>query len=160
LGLGFGVIRAHISLATVDPRRYDAVVLQGLRLILDACRRLARKPHSPDALADNARRDPFSSVRAQNLLTLVRTCPRDELTSRTLRAACQDPSGEARACAGAALGPDGDATLIEVAADESVEDLWRAKAIAALGPRLPSWRARTILARALRPGSVQTAQAC
>jgi HEAT repeat protein len=119
-----------------------------------------RRRHSIAALAHNASTDPVASVRARNLLALVRAHPRHETTAEALRAACRDSSAEVRVRAGIALGAEGDPTLIEVAAEESADDAWRAEAISALGVRMPYWRAQAILERARGARAVQTAQGC
>jgi hypothetical protein len=127
-----------------------------LDTVLDLAANLARPRDVPRQLAENALRDPLWAVRLANLRTLARECPTHPETSRMLRAACSDQSEEIRLTAALALGGDGVDTLVQLAFDR-VPDEISARAVAALGNRVPAERAVPAVSAALAAGRVETA---
>ena len=111
------------------------------------------------ALAKNARAE-SAGVRLQNLLVLNREYPGDERTLAALRSALGDAVPEIRLRAAQALGEEGSATLVQLAADEEIADECSAAAVAALGSRLEQARLETVLAASLGRGRLETVLAC
>jgi HEAT repeat protein len=129
-------------------------------LLLDIARRLGDRTETAQRLASNARNDLWPAVRLRNLLCLVRTFGDRPVAGETLRAACADRDPEVRLRAATALGPDGIDTLLGMAEDVGLADVWPAAAIAALGPNFTLERATTTLEFALRGKRPETARAC
>jgi hypothetical protein len=130
-----------------------------LRTILDVAAALAAPRDVPRALAENALRDPLWSVRLTNLNTLAREFKGHAETVRALRAACEDPSEDVRLSAASTLGPEGDATLLKLAFEQA-PDAIAARAVLALGQRLPIDRAVQHVGDAITSARVETAWAC
>jgi HEAT repeat protein len=159
--------RARLDEATLSVEFADTITgasaeqwLPGLLgTILDLALNLARPRDVPVRLADNALHDPLWAVRLANLRTLVRECPTHPETARALPAASSDQSEEIRLTAAIALGAEGDATLLGLAFEQPRDDI-SARAVLALGSRLPFARAVQGLGDAVATGRVQTAWAC
>jgi HEAT repeat protein len=131
-----------------------------LPTLLEFAARLVRPADIVDRLAANARQDPVLGVRVQNLAALAREYPEHPLTAECLRRGLSDPSPDVRLCAAASLGEEGRSVLLELAGGESTDDSCAARAIGALGERLPPERTRAILVQALRARRLGTASAC
>jgi hypothetical protein len=127
-----------------------------LGTILDLADNLARPRDVPRQLADNALHDPLWAVRLANLRTLARECRTHPETARMLTAACADPSEEIRLTAALALGSEGTPTLEQIAFAQGPDEI-AARAIAALGNRVPEDNARRALDEALVRGRIETA---
>jgi hypothetical protein len=145
-------VRAHARLG-LDLARV-------LRLTVDVARRLTAPLNVVDALAENARLDSAPAVRVQNLLCLMREFPEHPRTRDALRTACSDPSAEMRLRAAGALGPEGIEILTRLAEGPASDDVAAARAVYALGRRLPLERLATLLERSLRSRRLSTARAC
>jgi len=92
---------------------------------------------------------------------LAREFPRHPATRDTLLAVREDRSEEVRLRAGMALGEEGRETLLDLVARAGTGDSCAARAISALGERLPEGLAEATLRRALGgAGRPETAQAC
>jgi hypothetical protein len=150
LSIADGELRVNVSAQKVAPI---------LRLLLDLRRQLAQPLDVPRCLAQNARQDPEPGVRLHNLLLLLREFPGEASTAEALRAAHKDASPEVRLRAAMELGPQGRGALLALA-ERLADDVWSAKAVAALDQELPLERAQVILARSLRKRRLQTARAC
>jgi len=87
-------------------------------------------------------------VRLACLRHLVEAFANDAATRPALLAARSDEDARVRVEAALALGDDGIATLLDVVREERAEDALRARAIVALGARLPVDLATAILGRA------------
>jgi HEAT repeat protein len=155
-----GELRAHIPWKPSPLARTEPLLLRTLPRLLEAAHALRPPSDLPDALATNALSDPEPSVRIGNLLALVREWPALEITASTLRAACADADEGVRVRAAIALGAAGSDVLLEVARRASAHDRPAARAIVALGDRLTSEEAASILARSLRARHPETARAC
>ncbi len=112
-------------------------------------------------IASNLRAEPEAGARLRGVLMLSREFPRHAATREALLAAREDASEEVRLRAGMALGEEGRGTLVDLVARAGTDDSCAARAIAALGDRLPAEQAEAALRRALgEAGRPQTAQAC
>jgi HEAT repeat protein len=159
LEVAFGMLRALVpEAAGLDRRGLDLV--DGLRRLLDLCRRLRRKTDLPAALAHSASGDRVATVRERRLATLLQAFPDHTVTRETLRAATGDPSDAVRVRAGIALGQAGRPTLLEVARREGADDRPAAEAVLALGQALTLPETQEILRGALRARRIETALAC
>jgi HEAT repeat protein len=128
-------------------------------LMMDAARRLARPMEVRSRLAENARQDPESGVRLQNVLLLAREQPEAADSLAALHLACSDPSPWVRLGAAVELGPAGRETLLQLA-DTRGDDALSAKAVTHLGRGLPFERAHELLVASLRWRRLNTARAC
>jgi HEAT repeat protein len=159
-------VRARVSgdLLQVDIRErpFDASppLPDALARILAVARRLTAPPDVAARLAAHLPGEPEARVRLECLLTLVREFAGHPATREALLAARTDGSEEVRLRAGAALGPEGRACLLDLASDDVVEDSCAARAVGALDEHLGWARAEEILARALRRARIATAMAC
>jgi HEAT repeat protein len=127
-----------------------------LGTILELAANLAALRDVPRQMAENALHDPLWAVRLANLRTLARECRTHPETARMLHGACSDPSEEIRLTAALALGGEGTDTLLQLAFDETPDEI-AARAIAALGNRLPPERAVRALSEALAHERLDTA---
>lgn len=139
---------------------------RALRAVVQIADRLTRPDDLAPRLAHNARRDPEPEVRLQNLLTLIREYPSHPATREALRAASKDDSDEIRLRAGIGLGDEGRDVLLrlasggELASGSTADDSCSARAVVALGERLPRARAEALLGDALLGRRPLTAWAC
>jgi hypothetical protein len=132
---------------------------------LDAMLEVGRRLVAPKDLAARVgaslRIEPEASARLQSLLLLVREFPDHPATRETLLAVRDDPSPEVRLRAAMALGEEGRDTLLSLVSGEDLPDAVTARAVAALGGRLPAELAGATLRRALgQSGGAETAVAC
>jgi HEAT repeat protein len=117
---------------------------------------LARHLLPPDGLAarlsDVARRDPLPEVRTRALGALAGRFGDDEGVRAVCREALTSADAELRLTAALALGGEATDTLVELTQDTEGDNSQAARAIEALGRRLPLERALAILTDALRAG--------
>ena len=137
----------------------DKKVKRVLPLLVDFGRRFAQPVEIPRRLAENAKGDPESGVRLQNLLLLIRELPEAPETREALRTACADPSPGIRLRAAQSLGAAGRDVLFELA--EGLEDdAVSAEAVSTLGRELSYERTKAILDRASDRRLPRTVHAC
>jgi HEAT repeat protein len=129
--------------------------------VLDVARLLVAPLDVAARIAANVGREPEARARLKGVLMLAREFPRHPATRETLLAAREDASEEVRLRAAMALGAEGRETLVDLVERAGTDDSCAARAIGALGDRVPEGLAESTLRRALggarRP---QTAQAC
>lgn len=128
--------------------------------LFEVATRLCAEPALPERLASNVRQDSKAGVRVQSILCLAREFRGHPVAEEALRAALEDMVPEVRLEAAIALRDEGRATLERLATDPAVADACAARAVAALGRRLPPERLLHILRPALRLRRVETAEAC
>jgi len=133
---------------------------QALQRVIALARRLAAPTDVPLRVAENLKHEPEGDVRLRLLTTLSREFPDLPLTREAQLAARDDPDPEVRLQAGIALGPEGADTLVHLAHGEGAEDATTRRAVAALGMRLTTAAALSILSGALRTRHAATASAC
>ena len=157
--LSDGVLEVHVKESGFSGNR-DRVpeILVG---VLDVARLLVAPRDVAARIAENLRRETEAGARLRGLLTLAREFPTHPATRPALLAACGDANEEVRLRAAMALGEEGRETLLGLASRAETGDSCAARAIAALGDRLPEGLAEEALRRALG-GAVhpQTALAC
>ncbi len=133
-------------------------VLDGM---LAVARHLERPASIVKRLIANTPGEPEWRVRLENLRLLAGTYPHHPATREALHRGCQDERPEVQLQS--ALGLDdetGQATLLEIASREGSDDPLAARAVTALGRKLPLERAQAILGHALRTRRHETARAC
>lgn len=128
--------------------------------VLEVAWRLVAPDDVPRRLAENLRSEPEAGVRLHILRVLQRELPEHPATLDSLLAALEDPSDVVRLQAALALGEAGRGTLLALVASETTADSCAARAVAALGGRLPAEQAEAALGRALARRQLETAQAC
>ncbi|HYH44512.1 MAG TPA: hypothetical protein VEG34_02415 [Thermoanaerobaculia bacterium] len=128
--------------------------------VLEVAWRLQAPDDIPGRLAENLRSEPETGVRLKILRVLQRELPEHPATLDSLLAALGDPSDDVRLRAAVALGEAGRGTLLDLVASEATADSCAARAVAALGGRLPAEQAEAALGRALARGHFETARAC
>jgi HEAT repeats len=134
---------------------------QILASVLEVARRLVAPADVAARIASNLRAEPEAGARLRSVLMLAREFPRHPATRDALRACLGDSSGEVRLRAATALGEEGRSTLLDLVERAGTDDWCAARAVAALGERLPAERAEAALRRALGgAGRPETAQAC
>jgi HEAT repeat protein len=159
-------VRARISgdLLRVEirerPFQAPPPLSDALARIMEVSRRLAAPSDVAARLGTNLSEEPEPRVRLECLLALVHEFPDHPATRTALLAARTDASEEVRLRAGAALGPEGRACLVDLASDDAAGDSCAARAVNALGEHLERARAEEILLRALRRRRVAPALAC
>ncbi len=104
------------------------------------------------AVAESAEQDPEPGVRARCLTTLLSEHPAHPRTAATLEAALSDENDVVRVVAAIALGERGVPILVEIATREDGDEEPAGRAIATLGPRLPTERVLAILDSAVPRG--------
>jgi HEAT repeat protein len=114
----------------------------------------------PARLAAALAHEPVWRVRLQGLQLLSTGYPTDPATLAALRRAIADERPEIRLHAAIALGAEGRDTLLGFATDEAVTDAVAARAVHALGDRMPAEVASALLAPTLRSRRLLTAEAC
>jgi HEAT repeat protein len=137
-------------------RHLPEVLLAALAL----AQRLVVPPVIPARIIENLSSEPNQDVRLQCLLTLIQWCPKNPETRKVLLAATKQGSDEARLRAAIALGEEGHEALIALASREDVEEPYRLRAIAELGPRLSRETAEKILEGELAAPRTLSAMAC
>ncbi|MFN8090757.1 MAG: HEAT repeat domain-containing protein [Vicinamibacteria bacterium] len=143
-----GKIKVEITESVFDDAERPAVSGALVLWLLDAARRLAAPESVPVAIAVRAAADPEPGVRLASVRHLIEAFGSDPSTRPALLGARTDPDARVRVEAAQALGDDGVETLLGVVREERTEDALRARAILALGGRLPVDLATVILGRA------------
>ncbi len=129
--------------------------------VLEVARLLVAPRDVAARIASNLRVEPEEGARLRGVLMLAREFPSHPATREALLAAREDASEEVRLRAAMALGEEGRETLLDLVQRTGTDDSCAARAIAALGDRLPAARAEAALRRALGgAGRPQTAQSC
>jgi len=132
-----------------------------LPAVLDVARRLVAPKDVAARIATNVGREPEAGARQRAVLMLAREFRQHPATRATLLAAREDASGEVRLRAATFLGEEGRETLLDLVARTGTDDACAARAVEALGERLPAPTAEASLRRALGgAGRPLTAQAC
>ncbi len=126
--------------------------------VIEVARRLVAPLDLAERLAENLRREPETGVRLQ-IVQRLGELPQELAAHKALRAARGDRSDEVRLQAALAVGEEGVETLL-VLVRKSKDDGTAARAVAALGERLPPAEAEAALLRALETGLGATARAC
>ena len=128
---------------------------------LDVARLLVAPKDVAARIAENVRRETEPGARLRAVLTLAREFLPHPVTRATLLAAREDASEEVRLRAAMALGEEGRETLLDLVGRAGTGDACAARAIEALGERLPEGLGEATLRRALGgAGRPSTAQAC
>jgi len=127
--------------------------------LLSVARRLNARGSLQARLGRNARRDPVAAVRLNSLRCLIREGQPDEETRKTLHAACKDESMAVRLRAAVALGPEGQAVLLDIA-ERATDDSCVPDAIEALDGRIPPDRIGAILHRGIQAQRTAVGRAC
>jgi HEAT repeat protein len=157
--LSDGVLEAQVREGVFSPGRER--IPDVLAAMLEVAPRLVAPPDVAARIAANLRGEPEPGARLQSLLLLAREFPSHPATREALLAGRSDASPEVRLRASMALGDEGRDTLVALTSDESVGDGVAARAVSALGARIPLDVGLAVLRRALsgdgRPG---TAVAC
>ncbi|MDO8834998.1 MAG: HEAT repeat domain-containing protein [Vicinamibacterales bacterium] len=157
-------VRVSDSELRVDIRsrpfdRTEAWLPAILPQLLTIAQRLRRPEDVAAQIAANIRGEALEAVRLANLRTLTTEFPRHQATRDALVAALADQGAGVRLHAATALGPEGQAALLELTS-AGVPDGVAAKAVAALGTAFPADRAITRLREAREAGHGATALAC
>jgi hypothetical protein len=145
--VAYGKISVEVTESVFDDAGRPPVSGALLTSLLDAARLVAAPPALAEAIAKTAARDPVAGVRLACLRHLVEELPNDPVTRPALLRGRDDASVPVRLAAALGLGDDGLETLVEVARAPDAEDASRARAIEALGDRLPLDVAHETLAR-------------
>jgi hypothetical protein len=154
-----GVLEVRVKESGLSGRR--AQVPDILAGALEVARRLVAPKDVAARIADNLRVETEPGARLRGVLTLAREFGEHPATRATLLAAREDASEEVRLRAAMALGEEGRETLLDLVGRAGTGDACAARAIEALGVRLPEGLGEATLRRALggaaRP---RTARAC
>ncbi len=130
-----------------------------LESVLEVARLLVAPSDLARRIATNLRREPEAGARINRLLILASEFKDHPKARKALRAAARkDPSEEVRLRAAMALGEEGRETLLDLVG-HATSDSCAARAVEALGHRLPDEVAEATLRRALGRKSSRTAQA-
>jgi HEAT repeat protein len=130
-----------------------------LRQAVSIARRLLPPVDLRTRLGDIVRQDPLPEVRTRALGALAGRFGDDEGVRAVCREALTSADAELRLTAALALGGEATDTLVELAQDTEGDNSQAARAIQALGRRLPLERALAILTDALRSGHRKVAVA-
>jgi HEAT repeat protein len=177
-----GLLRGQVAVEGREPVEVDASLSDGvlevrlkesgfssnreripdlLPALLDVARRLVAPKDVAARIADNVGREPEPGARLRAVLVLAREFRQHPATRATLLAALEDASEEVRLRAAMFLGEEGRAALLDLVARTGTDDSCAARAIEALGERLPAEAAEAALRRALGgAGRPSTARAC
>jgi hypothetical protein len=158
--VGAGKIEVEIVESVFDDADRPAVSGALLRWLLAAARLLSAPASTSAAIAALAREDPEPGVRLACLRHLREALANDAATRPALLDARADRDASVRVEAALALGDEGAGTLLDVARTEGTPDELRARAIAALGERLPLELAERALRRAGDAAHRASALAC
>lgn len=157
--LSDGVLEAQVREGVFSPGRHR--IPDVLAAMLEVAPRLVAPPDVAARVAANLRDEPEPGARLQSLLLLAREFPSHPLTREALLAGRSDASPEVRLRASMALGEEGRDTLVALASGEGVGDGVAARAVGALGARMPTDVALGVLRRALSGDEQpETAVAC
>jgi HEAT repeat protein len=149
-----GTVRSEIQ-GHGNPNALDAALSKLLR----AARRLRCPDNTVERLVGIASDDYFPAVRRHCLDLLTRKYPVHERARQAFRDALRSADTEMRLIAAIALGDEGLSTLLEIAASATEDERLAARAIAALGPKLPLENAVAILDAAVTHERPATAHA-
>lgn len=149
-----------LEVKLADDRSCAVPFADVLAAVLPLAKRLVMPADLPSRLAANLASEPEARVRWSILRLLDRAYPGHPLTEKALRAALDDPNDEVRCRVAAASGEAGLDTLLDLVASDTTADVWAARAVTALGERLPVEQAEDTLRRALAREHVRTARAC
>ena len=157
--LSDGILEVQVKESGFSDRRERIPdILAG---VLEVARLLVAPSDVAARIASNLRAEPEAGARLRGVLMLSREFPHHAATREALLLAREDASEEVRLRAGMALGEEGKETLLDLVERAGTHDACAARAISALGERLPAERAEAALRRALAgAGRPQTAQAC
>jgi hypothetical protein len=158
--VGAGKVKIEITESVFDDPDKPAVSGALLRWLLDGARLLAAPESIPTTVAARVASDPEPGVRLACLRHLREAHADDPATRPALLGARDDSDPGVRVEAALALGDDGVETLLDVARAEGTPDPLLAKAITALGARLPSDLAGAALRRAGDDAHRASALAC
>jgi HEAT repeat protein len=153
--LAEGVLAVSLPQRGPDNGRLAAVITA----LLDLARGLVAPPDLARRIGENLRREPAEGVRLKALQVLTGEFPDHPATGEALHAALKDPSDDVRLSAALLLGDEGCDTLIGLVTSPGTEDGCAARAIEALGLRLPREAAEDALRRALKWKRGETAVA-
>ena len=129
--------------------------------VLEVARLLVAPRDLAARIASNLRAETEAGARRRGVLMLAREFPQHPATREALLAAREDPSEEVRLRAAVALGEEGRDALLGLVARPGTDDSCAARAVAALGDRMPAEQAEGALRRALGGGrNPRTAEAC
>jgi HEAT repeat protein len=157
--LGDGVLEVRVKESGFSSNRER--VPEILAGVLEVARLLVAPRDVAARIAGNLRVEPEAEARLKGVLMLAREFPQHPATRETLLAAQEDSSEEVRLRAAIALHEEGRETLVDLVARAGTDDSCAARAIGALGDRLPEGLAESTLRRALGgAGRPRTAQAC
>jgi hypothetical protein len=157
--LGDGILEVRVKESGFSGNRER--VPEILAEVLEVARLLVKPPDVAARIAANLRAEPEAGARLRGVQMLSREFPHHAATREALLAAREDASAEVRLRAASFLGEEGRQTLVDLVEGTGTDDSCAARAIAALGDRLPVERAEAALRRALgEAGRPQTAQAC
>ena len=157
--LADGVLEVRVKESGFSGRR--ELVPAILADALEVARLLVAPKDVAGRIAANLGREGEAGARLRGLLVLSREFPGHPATRKALLAAREDRSEEVRLRAAMALGEEGRETLVELVTRTGTDDSCAARAISALGERLPEGLAQATLRRALGgAGRPQAAQAC
>jgi hypothetical protein len=145
--IAYGKITAEIAESVFDDPDHPEVSGALLRWLLDAARVLSAPPSVPAALAANLAADPVAGVRLACLLQLLEAFADDPAARSALVTGQADQDPRVRVEAAVALAEEGLETLLDVVRTPETEDGLRARAVAALGARLPVEVAVELIAR-------------
>jgi hypothetical protein len=157
--LSRGVLEVRVKESGLSGRREHVPAI--LAEALDVARLLVAPTDVAARIAENVRLETEPGVRLQAVLALAREFGPHPATRATLLAARHDASEEVRLRAAMALGEEGRETLLDLVARAGTADAVTARALAALGGRLPEGLCEATLRRALdETGLSSTARAC
>jgi hypothetical protein len=157
--LSDGLLEAQVREGVFSPGRER--IPDVLAALLEVAPRLVAPPDVAARIAANLRDEPEPGARLQSLLLLAREFPTHPATRAALLAGRSDASPEVRLRAAVALGDEGRDTLVALASEEGVGDGVAARAVSALGARIPLDVGVAVLRRALSgDGRPDTAVAC
>jgi hypothetical protein len=149
-----GTVRTEVR-GYGNPNALDAALSKLLR----AARHLRRPDDVVERLATIASDDDFPAVRVRCLDLLGRKYPAHDRARQAFRDALRAADTEMRLIAAIALRDEGDSTLLQIAASTTEYQRLAARAIVALGPKLPLENAIAILDAAVTHERPATAHA-
>jgi hypothetical protein len=149
-------LRAHVvdGTARIEVRTWSNAnrIASALESALRVARRLQRPGDPVEPLVKIAGTDSHPTVRVRCLDLLRRDHAEDQRARAAFRDALRSDAAEVRLTGAIALGDEGQAALVDIASRPDVTDLLAARAISALGAKLPADRAASILDDAIQKG--------
>jgi HEAT repeat protein len=140
-----------------------AALAEVIEVPLEVARRLQKPASIVERLAENTPFEPEWRARMENLKILAESFPNHPATRGLLLAGCDDEHQEVQLTSAIALGPGDakrEAMLMELATRGWSDDPVAARAILALGTKLPPASSATVLDRAMRDRALETLRAC